>query len=126
MKKLEKRYQAQFIAAMLAYVVVLLICVTLIKKFPDSQLVIPLAIAPLIPAIFGLYAFLKKQSLLDELNLKIQYEALAFGSLATAMLTLTYGFLEIVGLPRLSMTVVLPLLGLLWGIGLFIAKRRYH
>ena len=125
MKKSEKRYTIQFIAAMLAYVVVLLVCVVLLKQFPDSWIRIPLAVAPLIPVIFGLYAFLRKLSLLDELQTRIQYEAITFGSLATALLTFAYGFLELVGLPRLSMTLVLPLLGFLWGVGLFVAKRRY-
>ncbi|MEO8072897.1 MAG: hypothetical protein ABI891_04260 [Acidobacteriota bacterium] len=126
MKKSEKRYTIQFIAAMLAYVVVLFVCVVLLKQFLDSWIRIPLAVAPLIPVLFGLYAFLRKLSLLDEMQTRIQYEAIAFASLATAMLTLTYGFLELAGFPRLSMTLVLPLIGFLWGIGLFVAKRRYR
>lgn len=125
MKKSEKRYTFQFIAAMLAYVVVLIVCITLLKQFPDSRIRISLSVAPLIPVIFGLYAFLRKLSLLDELQTRIQYEAIAFASVATALLTFTYGFLELAGLPRLSMTFVLPLLCLLWGVGLFVAKRRY-
>lgn len=126
MEKSKNRYTLQFIIAMLAYIVALLVCVTLAKKYSDHWIRIPLLVLPLIPVIFGLRAFLKKQSLLDELQMKIQYEALAFGSLATALLTLTYGFLEVAGFPRLSMTLILPLIGFLWGIGLFIAKRRYR
>ena len=55
----------QFIAWMLTYVVVLIVCITLLKQFPDSRIRIPLSVAPLIPVIFGLYAFLRKLSLLE-------------------------------------------------------------
>lgn len=125
MTKSEKRYTIEFFAAMLIYAVVLLAAVALLKRFPDSWLRFPLAVAPLVPVIFGLRAFLRKQSLLDEMQMRIQYEAAAFGILATALLTLTYGFLELAGLPRLSMTSVLPLAALLWSVGLFLARRRY-
>jgi hypothetical protein len=62
---------------------------------------------------------------MDELQRKLQFEALALAFAGTALLTFGYGFLEGVGLPRLSMFVVWPLMAALWVVGVFIGRVRY-
>jgi hypothetical protein len=66
------------------------------------------------------------RSRLAELQRRIQLEAVAFGFLATCLITLTWAFQQTAGLPRLDVSFVAPLLVLLWGLGLFVAKRRYQ
>src|SRR2546430_113127 len=75
------------------YVLVVLASISLIGGVgqPIKTLV---ALAPLIPAAFALFAYLRFVSRMDELGQRIQLEALAFGFGAAGMLTFAYGFLE--------------------------------
>ena len=63
-----------------------------------------IAVVPIVPTLLGLVAF-------------------AFA--ATALLTFTYGLLENVDFPRISLTWILPLMVALWGLGQVLARRRY-
>jgi hypothetical protein len=62
---------------------------------------------------------------MDELQRRIQLEALAFAFAAGSFLTLTVGFLQIVGLPPLSWLLVWPIFALLWAVGGARAQHRY-
>jgi hypothetical protein len=86
----------------------------------------PVALLPVIPAIFALVAYLRFLSRMDELGRRIQLEALAFSSGVTGFVTFTYGFLEEnAGFSHLSYIWVFPLMIAMWGIGGAIASRRY-
>ena len=63
---------------------------------------------------------------LDELQRRIQLEAVGFSFLATCLITLTWAFQQNAGLPRFDVSFVAPLLILLWSLGLGIARRRYQ
>ena len=119
-------YRKEFLLAMAAYVVVLIVSIILINLSPSSAWWrIPLAITPVIPAIFGVIAFIRFLGRIDELQRRIQLEALAFGFGGAGVLTFSYGFLENIGFPHLSWLFVWPLMIALWGIGGAIASRRY-
>jgi hypothetical protein len=121
-----KLYTKEFLLAMAAYVIVLLVSVTLINISPASAWWrIPLALAPVVPIIFAMIAYMRFMIRMDELQRRIQFEALAFGFGGTAILTFSYGLLENVGLPHISWIFVFPLMCILWGIGSAIASRRY-
>jgi hypothetical protein len=62
---------------------------------------------------------------LDELQRRIQLDALALAFMVTALVTLSYGFLENVGIPALNMVWVWPLMASVWIIGLLIGRWRY-
>ena len=57
---------------------------------------------------------------------QVQFQALGFSFAGTAILTFSYGFLEGLGYPRLSMFSVWPILAVLWIVGLLLARRRYQ
>src|SRR5262252_31627 len=64
---------------------------------------------------------------LDELQQRIQLEALAFAFAGTGVLTTTYGFLATAGLPAIDWgTYVWPVMVLLWAIGVAMGKLRYR
>jgi hypothetical protein len=64
---------------------------------------------------------------LDEMQQRIQLEALAFAFAATAILGTAYGYLENAGLPRIKWGVWLaPVMVVLWALGLLRASRRYR
>ena len=85
-----------------------------------------IALSPMIPAAAMAWVVLRELRRMDELQLRIQLEALGFSFAGTAILTFSYGFLEGLGYPRLSMFTVWPILATLWIVGLVLASRRYR
>jgi len=84
-----------------------------------------LALAPMLAVAAICWVVLRQIRRLDELQVRVQLDALGFSFAATALLTFGYGFLEGLGYPRLSMFGVWPLMAVLWLIGLALAGRRY-
>ena len=85
-----------------------------------------IALSPMLPAAAMAWVILRELRRMDELQRRIQLEALGFSFAGTAVLTFSYGFLEGLGYPRLSMFTVWPLLASLWIVGLVLARRRYQ
>ena len=85
-----------------------------------------IALSPMLPAAAMAWIVLRELRRMDELQRRIQLEALGFSFAGTAILTFSYGFLEGLGYPRLSMFVVWPILAGLWVVGLALARRRYQ
>jgi hypothetical protein len=121
-----RRYLAEFGTAMAVYVVVVLISGAVVRAHPDAGWRYVVAVTPLIPAVAAAVAVLRHMGRIDELERRIQLEALAFGALLTGLVTFTYGFAEQAGAPSLSMVFVLPLLVALWGVGVGAATWRYR
>ncbi len=121
-----RRYLVEFGTAMAAYVVVVLVSGVVVRAHPDAGWRYVVAVTPLVPAIAAAVAVLRHVGRIDELERRIQLEALAFGALLTGLVTFTYGFVEQAGAPSLSMVYVLPLLVALWGVGVGVAHRRYR
>jgi hypothetical protein len=126
--KIGKAYQVKFAAAMIAYGIVLAASVFILRNNPDPDAPwrIPVALAPIVPAMFLIMAFTDYMRGMDELQRHIQLEAIAFGFGGTATITFGYGFLQGIGFPLLNWTFVFPLMIGLWGIGVAIAGRRYR
>jgi hypothetical protein len=57
-----------------------------------------------IPAVLILASVVRAVALMDELQRKIQLEAVILSFCGTAILTFSYGFLENVGFPHLNWT----------------------
>jgi hypothetical protein len=126
-KSASRLYMKEFGTAMAVYVIVLIVSITLINMSPNSAWWrIPLALAPIIPAIFAMIAYMRFVGRIDELQRRIQFEALAFGFGSAGILTFSYGFLENVGFPHISWLFVFPLMIALWGIGGALASWRYR
>ena len=126
MKTAGKQYVREFGLAMVVYVITVIVSITLINISPSTAWWrIPLALVPVIPAIFGVIAYMRFVGRIDELQRRIQFEGLAFGFGVAGILTFSYGFLENVGFPHINLLWVFPLMIALWGIGLGIAARRY-
>ena len=126
MNKPTKTYIQQFVAAIALYVLTLFISIRLMQALGDSPWRIPAALLPMIPIAMGVSAFLRFFREMDELQKQIQLEALAFAFAATGLLTFSYGLLQNAGLPQMSFIAVFPLMIALWGLGSFMASRRYE
>jgi hypothetical protein len=121
-----KRYLKEFGAAMAAYSIMVPVSVRLLKGHEHTPLGYAIAFLPILPSALALWAFMRMFRGLDELQRRIQLEAVAFSFLATCLITLTWAFQQNAGLPRFDVSWVAPLLILLWGLGLGVAKRRYE
>ena len=75
---------------------------------------IAITLLPVLPALVLCWVVLRVLRRLDEMQRKLQFEALAFAFAGTAILSLGYGFLENIGFPPLSMFVVWPVMAALW------------
>ena len=88
------------------------------------------AIVGLLPMIAGfgiLLTVMQRFRSMDELQRGIMLEALAFAVGTTAIITFSYGFLENSSVaPSLSYFWVWPIMGATWGVGAFLAQRRYR
>lgn len=121
------RYLCEFAAALVAYVAVLILSLAALARADLSAAArAAISLAPMLPGLLLCWAVVRQLRRLDELQLRIQFEALGFAFAASALLTFSYGFLEIAGLPKLSLFVVWPLMAVMWMLGLLIAARRYR
>ena len=80
----------------------------------------------MLPALFIARSIVRMFSSGDELQIKIQMQSLAFAFVGTVLLTLTYGFLQMAGVPTANWVWVWPLMGTLLLVGKFIAKSKYQ
>jgi hypothetical protein len=121
-----RTYARQFSAAMIGYAAVLIGVLTILNRYDLGAWRYMLVLLPVVPACFGLAAFVGFLRNMDELQRRIQFEAIGFAFAATIVLTFAYGFLQIAGLPAIDWLFVAPIMIWLWGIGLAIASRRYR
>jgi hypothetical protein len=122
-----RTYAREFYTAMIVYALLLLASVFLIKhSSPSAWWHIPLALIPIIPIFFAVRAFLRFFRRIDELQRRIQLEALALSFGVTCIVTFSYGLLEYAGFPPLSWIWILPFMMMVWSIGACIASRRYQ
>lgn len=111
---------------MAAYVVFLVISLTALGMVgDDSPWRYPLALLPVLPGVATLLAFVQRLRSMDELERRVQFEALGIAFAVTIVATLTYGFLENAGLPRLSAIWMTPLMMAGWGLATAVVSRRY-
>ena len=122
-----KQYLKELAVAFAAYVALLVGSIELLQHVaiaaPWRDLV---ALSPMLAAVVMPWVILRELRRMDELQMRIQLEALGFSFAGTAILTFSYGFLEGLGYPRLSMFSVWPVMAVLWIVGLVLARRRYQ
>jgi len=119
-------YLRDFALGLLAYGATLFASNLLLRRDGLEQpWQIAVALLPMLPAC-GICAVVVRQvRRMDELQRRVQVEALALAFAGTALITFSYGFLEGVGFPKLSMFTVWPLMGALWVGALLLVSRRY-
>ncbi|TMJ17768.1 MAG: hypothetical protein E6G94_01465 [Alphaproteobacteria bacterium] len=87
---------------------------------------IALALTPMIGAAVAAWAVMRGIWRLDEMQRRIQLDAIAISFLLTALLTFGWGFAEEAGAPRQSAFMIWPLMAVGWLLGVLIARRRYR
>ncbi|HTU48996.1 MAG TPA: hypothetical protein VMF56_00295 [Acidobacteriaceae bacterium] len=122
-----KMYRKQALFGFAAYTVLAFVAMWVVEKYPLGEWRIPVALTPIMPALFIARSMVRMLSSCDELQLRIHFESLAFAFVGTALLTLTFGFLQaLAGVPTANWVWVWPLMGALFFVGKLIAKRKYQ
>lgn len=122
-----RRFIIEFTACMSAYIAVLIASVYLLNLSEvEGTWKTLIALAPMLPGAWVALTVMRQVRSSDELQRRIQLEALSLAFGGTALVTFSYGFLETVGYPKLSMFYVWPLMGALWIIGGLISGRRFR
>lgn len=123
-----KRYYYEMAASLGLYSVALVVSLVLLQHQQDLTLLLRIIITllPVVPAGLMCWAIVRQLRRLDEMHLRIQFEALGFAFAASALLTFSYGFLENIGFAHISWLWVWPVMGATWMIGLRVARHRYR
>jgi len=116
--------QIQFAFALLAFLMVLVGAVTVVEANSAVSWKYYVALIPVLPAGLVIWLLVRALSRLDELQKRLQVQALGFSLAATAILTFGYGFFESAGWPALNGTFILPIMALLWGTGMVALSLR--
>lgn len=85
-----------------------------------------LALTPMLGALTAAWAIMRTIWRMDELQRRIQLDAIAMSFLGTALLTFAWDFAENAGLPQLRAFAVWPIMGALWWISGIVAQRLYR
>jgi len=85
-----KRYGREFISAMIAYAIVIIMSRLLLNNIGDSPWRFIIALLPIFPVLFLAAGFTRYLSGIDELQQRIQLQAIGFSAGTTGLLTLAY------------------------------------
>ncbi len=121
----KKRYTIEFGIAMLAYVGIMLATRSFWGNVTGPMQFV-VALTPLIPIAFVFAAIVRYVSGVDELQRRIMVESLALAGGATALIAVTYGFLEGNPLPRPSAWATYAVFMVAWIVAALILRRRYE
>lgn len=114
-----------------AYVVAVLVTVSVLRAGgPDGTLRVLVALLPVPPIAFVLRAVVRYIRGVDEMQQRIELEAVSLATALVALLYMSGGFLQaakIIDLPAAAvMTWVFPLLCFAYGVVKFLVVRRYR
>ena len=97
----------------------------LVDANPGADWRYAVAVLPMIPLAFALRDWVGGFRRSDELEQRIALESIGFAFGATALITLTYGFLQLAGLPDINWLFVWAVMGSCWIAGGRLARRRW-
>jgi hypothetical protein len=107
-KKIQAQYYREFMTSMLLYAVVLICALKFGPSMPDGAGKTAVMLSPMIPILLFVWAVVRHFARIDEYARLQLLQNIAIAYAVTAAVSFTYGFLENVGFPRLTMFVVWP------------------
>lgn len=122
----KSRAVLELVLAITFYVVILIISLKALTHIENQSLKVLVSLLPVLPVILVIWVIIRQFIRFDELQRKIQLQALAISFLGTAFLTFSYGFLENIGFPKLTMFIVLPMMGTFWSMSTIIGSWYYN
>ena len=111
-----RRYRLELFSAMLLYMAVLFGSIYIAKPMETGWARTLLLVTPIVPLMLAIWAIARHFRRMDEFLRLRSLESLSIAAAVTAALSLTYGFLESAGFPKVSMFWVWPVMGATWGL----------
>ena len=117
-----------FGACLAAYVVLLVVSISLLSAEPrlDAAIRAAVALMPVPAAVAVILVAIREFLASDELEQRMQLVGLAVAFLGTLLVTFSWGFLEGIGFERLSGFATFGMLVAFYVAGLLAAQRRYR
>ena len=121
-----RRYVVHFGGAMAAYTVVLILSVMALNRFDLSvPVAAAVALAPVLPVLYALHAFIVAFRQADEFHRRVISEAIIWAAGLVGFVSFAWGFLEVaIEVPHIPYIWVLPALIGTYGIMQTILYRR--
>ncbi|ENX32493.1 hypothetical protein F889_03475 [Acinetobacter colistiniresistens] len=116
----------QLLIAIAIYMVVLIGSLKSLNFIDIQWLKIIVSLMPMLPALVIAWVIIQQFKRFDELQQKIQLQALGMSFIGTSLITFSYGFLENVGFPKLTMFVIWPMMAVLWSIATAVGTWKYR
>ncbi|TPG06515.1 hypothetical protein EAH88_14435 [Rhodanobacter glycinis] len=131
LRAVHKRYLREFIPAMSAYVMLILLYGVLMPRTESLPLRVLLAVLPLLPIMLVIRAIVRVIRDQDELERRIDLEAIAIAAMATGFGYFSFGFLLNAGIglkvaPAAVAIWVMPCLFGTFGLAKLLVARRYR
>ena len=115
-RDIKRKYFQELGGALAIYIAVLFGSLTVAKGIDSGVARTLLLLAPLLPVMLAVWAIARQFRRMDEFVRLRSLEGLGVAAAVTAGLSITYGFLESAGFPRLSMFWVWGVMGMVWGV----------
>jgi len=126
-KTIIRRYMKNLFLSMIAYTIILITSLTVLKNYEFSKLwQVVISLSPAVPVAFVILAIMRLLIDSDELQQRVQLLATSFSAAVTGLITFSYGFLENVGFPKFPTFFIFPMLIAIWGISLGYFGRKYQ
>jgi hypothetical protein len=116
------RYMGEMLVTLFLYAVILISSVKAAEHMQEGLARTLVVVSPMIPFLLMVGALVRHFRRVDEYVRLQALENIVIAAGVTAGWTFTYGFLEGVGFPKLSMFTVWPVMGIVWAI---VAVIRY-
>lgn len=122
------RYMREFFPAMLLYMVLIFAIVPLLPHVHATWLKVVVALVPVLPIAWVISAVVRLIGSSDELERRMQLEAISIASLTVGMLSFAVGLLQAAGVHVVhnAMILVLPALFAVYGGASWWVRRRYQ
>ncbi|GAB3028439.1 hypothetical protein GCM10027285_08420 [Oleiagrimonas citrea] len=123
----QRRYMREFFPAIVAYVVILFSVWPLLQHVHANGLRVLIALLPVLPVAFVVRAMVRLVLASDELERRIQLEAISIASLSVGLVSLALGFMAAAGVVLLknALVLVLPAMFAVYGVAVWWIRRRY-
>lgn len=127
---LQRRYLRELMPAMAGYVVAIFLSVWLLKRVDAPGLRVALALLPVPPIALALRAIVRYIRDVDEMQQRIELEAVSIATALVSLLYLSAGLLQrakAIDIPAAdAMTWVFPLICVVYGVTKIVVSRRFR
>lgn len=128
MRAAQRRYAREILSAMAAYVLLLFASVATLRHVHAVPLRVIIVLSPVVPIIFVVRAMVRLVLASDELERRLQLEAISIASMSVGLLSFAAAFLRVAGLLPIdnALMLVLPALFGAYGIANWWVRRRFR